>query len=414
MTKPYQIDKHVVWDAYKRIKANHGTYGIDHESIEDFSKDLKGNLYKIWNRMSSGSYTPPPVRRVEIAKGDGRVRPLGIPTVGDRIAQMVAKIYLEPSCEPYFHKDSYAYRPDRSAHDAVATARKRCGENNWVVDLDIKGFFDTIDHSLLEKAVARHTSSAWLKLYIGRWLKAPVKLSDGTLERRNVGTPQGSVISPLLSNLFLHYTFDRWMELRFGHIPFERYADDIIVHCKTYAQAQMILKAIRERFDSCKLQLHPQKTKVVYCRDIRRKEKYHQVSFDFLGFSFKPRTLRRRNGGWVQLFTPGTSLKARTEMIAGIREFDLCNRTNETIADIAEKVNPVVRGWINYYGCYGGQALAYVFYHLNQRLIQWAKRRYKKLKRSFKRAERFIQRIARSNQGLFAHWKFGNSFGFAP
>ena len=229
-TKPFIISKRLVYEAWKRIKANGGAHGVDSVSIEQFESDLSGNLYKIWNRMSSGSYFPPPVRRVEIPKDNGATRPLGIPTVGDRVAQMVVKMVFEPELEPIFHPDSYGYRPGKSAIQAVHQARQRCWKYAWVIDLDIKGFFDCLDHALLMKAVAKHTDCPWVRLYIRRWLAAPVIHSDGVVEERQSGTPQGGVISPLLANLYLHYALDAWMQRNYPAIPFERYADDVVVH----------------------------------------------------------------------------------------------------------------------------------------------------------------------------------------
>jgi len=273
--KPFCIPKREVWEAYKQVKANQGAAGVDGETIEDFERDLKRNLYRIWNRMSSGSYFPPPVRRVDIPKGDtGGTRPLGVPTVSDRIAQMVVKRYLEPILEPKFHRDSYGYRPGKSAHDALATARQRCWSRDWVLDLDIKSFFDEIDWGLLMRAVRRHTDCTWVLLYLERWLKAPVSMPDGTLVDRERGSPQGSVVSPVLANLFLHYAFDCWMDREFPDIPFERYADDAICHCRSEAQALELHQALKQRFAECRLQLHPQKTRIVYCKDANRTGTY--------------------------------------------------------------------------------------------------------------------------------------------
>ena len=287
--KPFSISKHVVWDAYRRVKANRGAAGVDGQSLAAFETNLKGNLYKIWNRMSSGSYVPPPVRLVEISKEDGRMRPLGIPTVGDRIAQMVAKRVLEPMVEPKFHVDSYGYRPGKSALDAVATARQRCWRMDWVIDLDIAGFFDNLRHELVMKAMTHHTDLKWLHLYVERWLKAPLQLEVGTLQDRTAGTPQGGVISPLLANLFMHHAFDDWMKRHYPGVPFERYADDALIHCRSKAQAEQLLDAVRERLRQCGLELHPAKTKLVYCKDDDRRGMFEPHRFDFLGYTFQPR-----------------------------------------------------------------------------------------------------------------------------
>ncbi len=286
--KPFSIAKREVWEAYKRVKANKGAAGIDEQSIEAFEEDLSNNLYKLWNRMSSGSYFPPPVRRVDIPKPDGRTRSLGIPTVTDRIAQMVVKQCLEPTMEPYFHPDSYGYRPGKLAIEAVGQARRRCWRYNWVIDLEIKSFFDSIDHELLMCAVCKHTSCKWVKLYIERWLKAPTQLADGTLIEREKGTPQGSVISPLLSNLFLHYAFDKWMGRELAGVPFERYADDVICHCVSEKQAKFALRAIRQRLSECRLELHPEKTKIVYCKDNRRRGTTLKRNLIFWGLPSDP------------------------------------------------------------------------------------------------------------------------------
>src|ERR1700720_1987890 len=294
--KPFKIPKREVWEAFKRVKANQGAAGVDGQSISAFEANLSGNLYKLWNRMSSGSYFPPPVRRVDIPKANGGTRPLGIPTVADRIAQEVVRRYLEPLLEPRFHADSYGYRPGRSAIDAIRTARRRCWRADWVVDLDIKGFFDSIDHELLLKALRKHTDCRWVLLYVERWLRAPMQVEDGRQEPRTAGTPQGGVASPLLANLFLHYVFDRWMVRTHPYTLFERYADDIICHCRTKSGAVALLAQLEERFVACRLRLHPQKTKIVYCKDAHRTGTYPVVSFDFLGYTFRPRLAKWPNG----------------------------------------------------------------------------------------------------------------------
>ena len=355
--KPFSIAKQEVWRAYKRVKANQGGAGVDGQTIEGFEEDLSNNLYKLWNRMSSGSYFPSPVRRVEIPKSDGRLRPLGIPTVADRVAQMVVKQHLEPQLEPHFHADSYGYRPEKSAIDAVGTTRARCWRYNWVIDLDIKGFFDNIDHDLLMLAVKRHTDCKWMLLYIQRWLEVSVQLPDGSLVERDKGTPQGGVISPLLANLFLHYVFDKWMERKFPSIPFERYADDIICHCVSEQQAKFVLEAIRKRMAECKLELHPEKTRIVYCKNDWRKGNYAHEKFDFLGFTFRPRPSIDKNGKRFVGFNPAVSNKAQKAMRQTIRSWNLNRRTTETIEDFARMYNPVIRGWINYYGSFCKSAL---------------------------------------------------------
>ena len=286
-SKPYVVSKQVVMKAYKQVKANGGSAGIDGKNIEDFEKNLKGNLYKIWNRMSSGSYFPLPVKAVEIPKKAGGKRRLGIPTVGDRVAQTVVAMYLEPELEKIFHNDSYGYRPNISALDAVVQARKRCWKYNYVVEFDIKGLFDNIDHELLMKAVRKHTQEKWIILYIERWLKTPFITEQGEVIERKSGTPQGGVVSPLLANLFLHYAFDLWMTRSFPGMPFERYADDAIIHCRTEEQAKYVLRELGTRLTECKLELHPDKTKIVYCKDDNRRGEHPNTEFDFLGYTYK-------------------------------------------------------------------------------------------------------------------------------
>jgi len=345
-TKPFGISKQVVWESYRRVKANRGAAGVDGQSIRDFEVNLKDNLYKIWNRMSSGSYFPPPVRTVDIPKSDGRSRRLGIPAVSDRVAQMVVKMYLEPTVEPMFHRDSYGYISGKSALDAVGTVRKRCWWYDWVIDIDIQGFFDTIDHRLMLHAVRKHTNSKWMLLYIERWLKAPAQLEDGSLIEREQGTPQGGVISPLLANIFLHHVFDEWMRVNHPNVLFARYADDIIVHCHTEAQAQGMLRTIERRLARCKLKLHPHKTKIVYCKDYKRPENYKHESFDFLGYGFRPRLCKGRTH--FLGFTPAVSKSAIKAMSATIRGWKLHLWSSSSLEDIAKRINPVIRGWLNY------------------------------------------------------------------
>lgn len=403
--KSFSISKKLVWVAYQRVKANKGAAGVDEQSIQDFEVNLKDNLYKLWNRMSSGSYYPPPVKRVEIPKSDGGKRPLGIPTVSDRIAQMAVKLLLEPEIEPHFHVDSYGYRPGRSAIQAVAVARQRCWQYNWVVDLDIRAFFDSMDHDLLMRAVRKHTSNPWLLLYIERWLKAPVQLEDGTIQGRDRGTPQGGVISPLLANLYLHYAFDKWMQRNHAGKPFERYADDCIIHCKTEKEAQRVIRQIAERLTECGLELHPVKTKIVYCRDGYRRGKYHTVQFDFLGYSFRPRHAMSRRGNLFLSFIPAVSVKAAKSMRETIRRWKTHRWTQLTIEDLARTFNPVLRGWINYYGQFYRSRLAPILGQFDYALERWARRKYKRLKGSQTRARAWIKRLALQNPGLFVHWQ---------
>jgi len=406
--KPYDISKRLVWEAWKQVKENRGAAGVDGVSLAIFEKDLKRNLYKIWNRMSSGSYFPPPVRLVEIPKATGGVRPLGIPTVADRVAQTVVKMVLEPQVEPLFHPDSYGYRPGRSALDAVGAARERCWTFDWVVDLDIKSFFDTIPHDLIEKAVARHTDLAWVNLYVGRWLRAPVAHADGTLRERTRGTPQGSVVSPLLANLFLHYAFDLWMQRTFPGVRFERYADDAIVHCRSEGQARSIMEAIRHRFAECGLELHPGKTRIVYCKDDRRRKKYEQVTFDFLGYTFQPRFAKNRQGERFTGFLPAISVKAATAIRKTVREWRMAStRNHQRLEDLADLINPAVRGWMNYYGRYYRTKCVEVLRHINDALAKWVRRKYKRFRYRKRAAVHWLGRLARRDPTILVLWQIG-------
>jgi RNA-directed DNA polymerase len=402
--KPFSISKKIVWEAYERVKANQGAAGVDSESIEGFEQDLKNNLYKIWNRMSSGTYFPPPVRTVGIPKKDGGERRLGIPTVADRIAQTVVKLYLEPLVEPSFHPDSYGYRPQKSALDAVARARQRCWRYAWVIDLDIRGFFDNLDHELVLRAVRKYTQCSWILLYIKRWLEAPAQLEDGTRVPRTKGTPQGGVVSPLLANIFLHLAFDDWMRRVHPGVPFERYADDIVAHCGTEAQAQQVLESIRRRLAQCRLDVHPTKTRIVYCKDDDRPCGYPQERFDFLGYTFRPRRSKNRWGKFFINFTPAVSTEAMTKMRQEMRHWRLPVRSDKAIDDLARMWNPVLRGWILYYGRFYKSAMYPVFRHLNDLLVRWAMRKYKRFRRHHRRAEYWLGGVAGREPRLFAHW----------
>ncbi len=403
--KPFCITKLQVWEAYKRVKANKGAAGVDGQTITMFDADLKNNLYKLWNRLASGSYFPAPVMRVEIPKGDGRMRPLGIPTVTDRIAQMVVKQNLEPELEQHFHPDSYGYRPGKSALDAVGKARKRCWKRDWVLDLDIKGFFDNIDHKLMMRAVRAHTKEKWVLLYIERWLKAPVKMLDDTLDFPKKGTPQGGVASPLLANLFLHYAFDKWISREYPDVPFERYADDAVCHCKNQAQVERLKHELEARMKEVGLELHPEKTKIVYCKDDSRQEEYPQVSFDFLGYTFRSRRSKNRWGKYFVSFSPAISNKAAKAIRHKSRVWNWSLRSDKHLEDLAIMFNPIIKGWINYYGRYYKSALYPTLKCLERRLIMWATRKYKRLRNHRRRAAQWLNRIARKQPYLFAHWR---------
>jgi group II intron reverse transcriptase/maturase len=403
--KPFPITKRQVWEAYKRVKANQGGAGVDGQTVQAFEERLEDNLYKLWNRLASGSYLPPPVKRVEIPKADGGVRPLGIPTVADRIAQMVVKQVLEPGLEKIFHSDSYGYRPGKCAHQAIQEARKRCWRNDWVLDLDIKGFFDNIDHDLLMRAVRHHTRDKWVLLYIERWLRAPVELPDGTQQKRTKGTPQGGVVSPLLANLFLHYAFDAWVRRHYPHIPFERYADDVLCHCRTKQQAEHLKAALAQRFADCGLELHPEKTKIVYCKDDDRRGDYPMTSFDFLGFTFRPRRSKNRWGKFFINFSPAVSNKAAKAIRQEVRSWNLPCRSDKALDDLARMFDAKIRGWVNYYGAFYKSALYRTLRHIDRKLVLWATRKFKRLRRHKRRADHWLVRIAQRQPGLFAHWR---------
>jgi group II intron reverse transcriptase/maturase len=403
--KPFDIPKREVWEAYKRVRANQGAAGVDEQSIADFEADLTNNLYKLWNRLSSGSYHPPPVRRVDIPKGEGgQTRPLGIPTVADRIAQTVVKRYLEPLVEPCFHPDSYGYRPGKSALDAVGVARQRCWRYAWVLDLDIQSFFDRIDSALLMRAVRKHTDCPWVLLYIERWLKAPVQMTDGSLIARERGVPQGGVISPLLSNLFLHYTFDIWMARNHSNIPFERYADDAICHCRSEEEARTLRASLEKRLAQCALTLHPDKTKVVYCKDDDRRGDYPDHKFDFLGYTFRPRLSRRWKGFGVS-FSPAASGKALKSIRQTVRHWALHQRSDKTLDDLARMFNSHIRGWINYYGRYYKSALYPTLRHIDRILARWAHRKFKSLRRHKRRTHHWLANVIQRQPDLFVHWR---------
>lgn len=407
--KPFCISKMEVWEAYKRVKANKGAAGIDEQSIEDLEKNLKRNLYKIWNRMSSGSYFPPPVKTVKIPKKNGGERQLGIPTVADRIAQQVVKARLEPAVDPLFHADSYGYRPGKSALDAVGQARQRCWRYDWVVDLDIRGFFDNLDQNLLLRAVKKHAPEPWVVLYIERWLKVPSQEEGGRLISREKGTPQGGVVSPLLSNLFLHYALDRWLSVNYSQVPFERYADDVIAHCRTEREAQEVRQAIAERLRNCGLELHQEKTKIVYCKDDLRKRKYPNEKFDFLGYEFRARRSKNRKGKYFINFSPAVSSKAAKGIRDTFRSWNLPNRSDKAIEDLSRMFNPIIRGWLQYYGRFYRSALYPTMRELDRDLAFWAKRKYKKLRHHLRRATHWIDSISRRSPELFAHWQMGRS-----
>ena len=403
-TKPFTIEKRVVFEAYKRVRAKKGSAGVDGESLEAFEADLGNNLYKLWNRMSSGSYHPQPVKRVEIAKGDGSKRPLGIPTVTDRIAQMTVKLLIEPGIDSQFHQDSYGYRPGKSAHQALKQARSRCYERAWVLDLDIKGFFDNLDHDLLNKALDRHVTEPWQRLYIQRWLNTPIRYADGSESIPRKGTPQGGVISPLLANLYLHYVFDVWIERQRSGIRFERYADDIVCHCVSERDALELKALLETRFSACGLTLHPEKTRIVHCKGVGYRKQYKTVSFDFLGYSFRPRWLKDKLGRHCLYFVAEISRKSAKAIRQEINCWPWHYWVQKELEDIRRYSVARLRGWIEYFGLFGKSGIRNVLFHFDKRLTRWAMRKYKQLNRMMK-AARKISETQKKHPWGFPHWQ---------
>src|SRR5215208_2060283 len=402
--KPFVIPKPMVWEAWRRVKANKGAPGVDGQDLGTFEADHADNLYKIWNRMSSGSYLPPPVKAVRIPKSHGEgVRVLGVPTIADRVAQTVVARRLEGKVEAIFHPDSYGYRPNRSALDAVAACRRRCWRYDWAVDLDVQAFFDSVDHDLMIKAVAANTDLPWVVLYVRRWLAAPMQQPDGTLQQRDRGTPQGSAVSPVLANLFLHYAFDAWMVAKFPTVPFERYADDAVVHCVSQRQAAYVRRAITDRMEQVGLRLHPDKTRIVYCKDDNRREADATTSFTFLGYTFRARTARGRNGRRFTAFLPAISKDALKKLSRTVRGWRLHRRTGLSLAELARMINPVVRGWMRYYGAFYRSALSTLLARINTYLVRWIRKKYKRL-RAQKTARASWERVTRQYPSYFAHW----------
>jgi len=407
MTKPYQIPKALVWEAYKRVKANGGAAGVDKESIEVFEGKLGDNLYKLWNRLCSGSYFPPPVKGVPIPKKSGGVRMLGVPTVADRVAQTVVKLVLEPVLEPLFHCNSYGYRPGRSALDAVALVRQRSWEYNWVVEYDIKGLFDNIDHELLLRALRKHCQTPWVLLYVDRWLKAPMEGEDGKLVERTRGTPQGGVVSPLLANLFLHYALDVWITRNMRSVRICRYADDGVIHCKSEEQAKLVMRKVKERLRDCKLEMHPEKSRIVYCRDINRPNEYPVTQFTFLGYCFRPRKAVDKYGRVYVNFAPAVSREALKAMRQMVRGWHIQLKCDKSLEDLSSMFNPVLRGWMNYYGRFYGSALKPLWRQVNAYLARWLMRKYRHLARHCTRAYHELSHLAVKSPGLFVHWGSG-------
>ena len=407
--KSFEIWKGEVWEAYLKVKENRGAPGVDGQSLDDFEADLKGNLYRIWNRMSSGTWFPPPVRTVEIPKPHGAgTRTLGIPTIADRIAQTVAARRLEEAVEPIFHPDSYGYRPRRSALDAVATCRRRCWKSDWVIDLDIAKFFDSVRWDLVLKAVQAHTDLPWLILYLKRWLATPMQMPDGTMLARDRGTPQGSPISPVIANLFMHYAFDTWLKREFDDVEFERYADDAVVHCPSKERAEQVLAALAERMEQVGLALHPDKTKIVYCKDNNRRGTFGCTSFTFLGYTFRPRESRDRQGRRFLAFLPAISTDALKRIGGVVRHWRLHRRFYHSWEELAAGINPIVAGWMQYYGRFYRSSLYRLLARINAYLVRWLRNKYRRLA-GVRSARRRFAELIRADPTLFAQWRWVRS-----
>jgi RNA-directed DNA polymerase len=396
-----------VWQAYQEVKSKGGAAGVDQESLEDFELDLKNNLYRIWNRMSSGSYFPPAVKAVPIPKKSGGTRVLGVPTVSDRIAQTVVKLTLEPILEPIFDENSFGYRPGRSAHDAIAITRKRCWRYDWVVEFDIRGLFDNIDHDLLMKALRHHCDCRWVLLYVERWLKAPLKQCDGSLMARDKGTPQGGVVSPVLANLFLHYAFDAWVRRELPRVPFCRYADDGLLHCKSQRQAEYVMRRISARFRECGLEIHPDKSSIVYCKDVHRGEEHSRISFDFLGYTFRPRRCANKQGQVHPNYLPAISGASKKQINRRIRSWHVQLKNEKSLPELSRMFNPILQGWQVYFGRFYPSALRQLWRNFNRYLVQWVRRKFKRFSRHRQRARQYLDRIARAHPHLFVHWRLG-------
>ncbi|HEX5153080.1 MAG TPA: group II intron reverse transcriptase/maturase [Parafilimonas sp.] len=410
MTKSLPVSKRMVYNSYLRVCDKNGSAGIDKESIEMFNENLSGNLYKIWNRMTSGSYFPPPVRTVFIPKKQGGERPLGIPTVSDRIAQGVVKDYLEPAMEAIFHNSSFGYRPGRSAHNALVQCHENCVRKAWVLDVDIKGFFDHISHNIMLQLLQQHTQEKWVLIYVERWLKAGVEQKDGSITARTKGTPQGGVISPLLANIYLHHALDVWMDEENPQCPFERYADDIVVHCNSKEQAEQMLEMLKARMAAYELTLHPEKTKIVYCKNYNRNENHDNESFTFLSYSFQPRARKDKFGRKKTffVFSGAISNVAKTSIREAIRGVMIPRWSQQTLEWFAEKLNPKIRGWVNYYTRFNRHEALNVFSYLNELIRKWLKNKYKL--RSCKSVYVKYKTIQKENAELFYHWKLGINY----
>lgn len=406
VSKTVPIEFKAVVDAYHKVRQGGKAVGVDNESWKEFEKKTERNLYVLWNRLASGSYHPQAVREAEIPKKDGKKRTLGIPTLRDRIAQQVVKDYMEKRIDRLFHEHSYGYRPLKSAHQAIEQVRKNCYEYDWVIDMDISKFFDEINHELLLKAVMHVEVEKWVKMYVERWLQMPVMKSDGVLEEKEgKGTPQGGVISPLLANLYLHFTLDVWLSMHYPEVSFVRYADDVVIHCKSKAEAEEVLTAVEGRLKEVKLELKQEKTHIAYCKDYKRKETHEIVKFDFLGFSFQPRARKSKYDGNTYLaFTAEISQSNQKKLRDVIKGDEVWKNTSLEMPDIASRMNSKLRGWIYYYGLYSNKRLRLVLRHIDWRLCKWIRKKYNL---GYRKAAAKLSQMKERNPKLFYHWETG-------
>jgi RNA-directed DNA polymerase len=377
--KTVPIEFPQVVKAYRKVKQGGKATGVDNESWKDFDKNVQDNLFVIWNRLASGSYHPQAVREVEIPKKDGKMRKLGIPTLRDRIAQQVVKDYMEKRIDKLFHPNSYGYRPLKSAHQAIEQIRQNCYNQDWVIDMDITRFFDEIDHELMLKAVTHILPEKWVAMYVKRWLEMPIQKKDGTVQpKKGKGTPQGGVISPILANLYLHYSLDLWLSKNHPQVSFVRYADDMVVHCNSKTEAEEILESIKQRLAEVKLEIKEEKTRIAYCKDYKRRGKHENVKFDFLGFSYQPRARKSKiNGKLFTAFTAEISQSNQKKIRETIKGLKIWRNTSIEIVEIANEINPKLRGWINYYGKYSKRRLRDVLNKIDLRLCKWLRNKHK-------------------------------------
>lgn len=407
-TRLLPITKEQVLGAYQEVRKHGKTAGVDNVTLDDYEINRGDHLYKVWNRMRSGSYFPPAVRRVEIPKSDGKKRKLGIPTINDRVAQTVIKGIVEPKVEPHFHKNSFGYRPARNAHQAIKQATEQSWQKAWVVDLDIESFFDNMGHERLMEVLSQHITERYVLMYIERWLKAPIEHEDGKLEYPTKGSPQGGVISPLLANVYLHHAYDQWMSKNHEGVEFERYADDIVVHCHTKEEAEQLLEAIRARMQEWGLRLHPEKTQIVHCKRTGREGNHRKVSYDFLDFRFKPKRAKNRKTGEIFTGYGPSKISGKTlKKMLGTLRTRINRQVIGGLVELSTSLMAPMRGWINYFGSIDMRILKPLMLALHRRLVWWSKHRFKRLTGGDWKAANWLKQIHRDYPNLFLHWQYG-------